>query len=205
MVPPTNRDPVVRNAKRNLGPWVAFLALAIATAAAVFAYSAKDQSSNTATKVDAAGPPCVDTAKGPKVLPSVGCKKFFEAIVNLCAQQPRFCARSEKRAAQAAQVQATDQAVGPIADVNPVPRGGGNSPGTNNPRSPNTPSQPPQGDGGGGGGSGGGDGTTTEPPPKTEPIPKEKPPVDVPGLIEKINPQLCQVPNPLGPPLIRLC
>jgi hypothetical protein len=202
-------DPVVRNAHRNLGPTVAFLLLALATAAGLyFGVTAKQESGEVAEKVEAAGPPCVD-ANGelPGIVPSEGCRPVFELLANLCAQNPAFCRESQRRAVKAAQQTAADREIGPLARL---PEGGGGSEG-NNPRSPTGPP------------SGGPDpdepdevtpmpepGPDPQPQPEPEPPPStdpDPPPVDtenpqLPGLVEQIVDGVEDVVKELVPPLL---
>jgi hypothetical protein len=212
-----SNDHVVRHARRNLGPVVAYGLLAIATAVALYlGATAKDESGDVAALQKQAGPPCVDEDPGPGITPSEGCKLFYAVLSDLCARNPDFCAESQQEAVKRAQARATDREIGPLAALDNFQGdegqgGGGGSPG-NRPDSPGRPSpQPP-----GGGQGGGGDGQPDNPPPTTEqpqPEPEPEPPpaetqtdilpVDPPLKIE--DPTLCRIVDPLTGQLIRLC
>lgn len=192
-------DPVVRHSQHNLLPWIAFLGLACATAVALYlGAAAKKESGETSQALRTAGPPCVDTAKGRAVRPSRGCRRFFVAIANLCAQDPQFCRRSQRRAARQASATATDQQ---LAQAQlPDPGGGGGSGGGNNPNSqPSPPSV------GGGGGNSGEPNNPTSPPTVEQPpvvpqpeTPRDPPLINVPDVV-------CKTVDPvLGPP-VQVC
>jgi len=207
-----SQDPVVRHSRRNLGPIIAYVLLAGATAAAfAFGVSAKNESNEARQAVRAAGPPCVDVASGPAVIPSRGCRRFYAAIANLCAQDPEFCRRSQKRAAKQASSDATGRQL-ELAQADVGSGGGGGSGGGNNPNS-----QPPPPGNGGGQGNGGGNGGGGQPTAPTTPeTPPQQPPTTTPGPQPPSDTPLIDVPNllddgcklvkqaPLGP-VIRIC
>src|SRR5436190_17819678 len=105
------------NARRNLGQWVALLALAISCTAAgagiwnhIEANNAKESARAARTAVGRATP-CVDRSRRAGLQPSRGCARMFALLVNYCAEHPVACARSQRRAVRAVQRQSADNAL----------------------------------------------------------------------------------------------
>lgn len=211
-------DPVIANARRNRGQWVAYLALALAAAAAIAGVTSYVKSEDTQTQVEASNP-CVDVAPGRRIELSDGCRAIVDNVHIFCARNPRYCRESERRAVALASREVTQREFGAAADADTDSgiEGGDRSPG-NDPRSPQTPSQPPQSDGDNGGQTP----TTPETPATPEtPTPDDgnqdnggneetsrQPVITVPevqDIIRNETPQLCEVPVPIGPPIIKVC
>jgi len=194
-----SQDHVVRHARRNLGPWIAFAMLAMATTVALYlaADAHKDANRNTEA-IRAAGPPCVDLAQGPAIIPSNGCRRFYAAIANLCAQDPGFCRRSQKRAAKLASSDATVQQL-EMAQTDVGSEGGGGS--GNKPQSQPGPSP----DTGGGQDNGGGAQPPQQPPESQQPPDKQPPVIDLPDVLDDPGTTVCKVVDPLVGPPVTVC
>lgn len=169
----------------------------------------KSQVAGVERKVQRAAP-CIDRSDRQGVQLSRGCKVLYNLLANQCAQDPTFCARSQRQAVRRAQDQATREQIGPVALL-----GGGGGSGGGNPNSPTRPSPSPKG-----GGQGDGDTGQPNPPPSGgdgqggndqggQATAPDKPTVTVPDAqdtIHQIAPNLCSIPSPLGgPPLIQIC
>lgn len=208
-----SQDPVVRNARRNLPQVVAYFGGLLAVAAMGLGITTYVKSENTQSRLEAAGPPCVDVKpKVRGVQPSRGCGRIFDLMASYCAEHRVFCLRSQRRAVRRAAAESVQHVIGPVAALPPAGGGGGSS--GSNPRSPRSPSRQPQRggggggggtkppvvtnpptNGGGGGGSGGGQGQTT-------PDQTQKPLINLPDAretIKEIAPAVCTIPTPLGP------